>query len=75
MIAVPPDQLRPDTLLALIEEFVTRDGAVQGHRDTPLDVMVEAVRDQLKAGLVMIVVDEEDGTFTIVPKQPLTPGM
>jgi uncharacterized protein YheU (UPF0270 family) len=40
VIPVPPDNLRPNTLQVLIEGFVTRDGAVHGHSDTPLDVMV-----------------------------------
>jgi hypothetical protein len=42
MIPVPHGQLRPETLTALIEEFITRDGAVQGHAETPLHVRIEA---------------------------------
>ena len=40
---IPHEQLQPDTLYALIEEFVTRDGAVQGHGDTPLATKMQAV--------------------------------
>lgn len=75
MIAVPPDQLRPETLQVLLEEFVTRDGAVQGHQDQSLRQRVEAVRAQLQAGTVVIVFDEEDETCTMVSKEQLHPGL
>lgn len=70
MIDVPHDQLRPETLRDLIEEFVTRDGAVQGHTETPLQIQVEAVRRQLSAGTAKIVFDESSETWTIVPAAP-----
>jgi len=71
VIAVPPGQFRPETLQSLIEEFVTRDGAVHGHTDTPLNVMVAAIQRQLKLGEVVVVYDEETETYTIVPKEQL----
>jgi uncharacterized protein YheU (UPF0270 family) len=64
---VPHEQLQPDTLRALIEEFITRHGAVQGHEDVPMDRMIEQVTSQLKSGKVVIVFDEEDESCTIVP--------
>ena len=64
-IVVPYDRLRPDTLEALIEEFVTRDGAVQGHTDTPLHDRIESVRDQLVSGKAVIVFDEKARSCTI----------
>ena len=67
---VPHDQLRPETLLALIEEFVTRDGAVQGHIEAPLDQGVEAVQQQLDEGTIQIVFDEESETCTILVSHP-----
>jgi uncharacterized protein len=65
---VPHDALRPDTLDALIEEFVTREGAVHGHTETPVPVQIESVKRQLKSGKAVIVFDEESETCTIVPK-------
>jgi uncharacterized protein YheU (UPF0270 family) len=59
-------------LQSLIEEFVTRDGAVQGRADTPLNVMVAATQRQLKLGEVVVVYDEETETYTIVPKGQLS---
>jgi uncharacterized protein len=71
-IIVPPDQLAPSTLQALIEEFITRHGAVQGHTDVPLNVMVQAVRRQLKSGEAVIVFDEEEESCTITPREQRT---
>src|SRR5688572_4560567 len=62
---VPYDRLRPETLRALIEEFVTRDGAIHGHRDTPLRQHVASVRARLVSGEVVIVFDDEDESCTI----------
>lgn len=70
-VVVPHEQLQPETLLALIEEFITRDGAVHGHRDAPLDGMVESVKRQLRAGKIFIVFDEEDETCTLVPAEEM----
>ena len=63
---IPPDQLRPDTLHALIEEFVTRDGTRSGHREATMEEMVAAVHRQLSTGEVLIVFDEASETCTMV---------
>ena len=68
-IVVPHEQLQPETLRALIEEFITREGAVHGHRDAPLEAMVESVKRQLASGKVLIVFNGEDETCTIMPKE------
>jgi len=68
---IPYQELQADTLRALIEEFVTRDGAVQGHHDTPMDQKIALVMKQLKSGEVAIVFDPDDETCTIVPKNTL----
>jgi uncharacterized protein YheU (UPF0270 family) len=66
---IPHTQLQPETLTALIEEFVTRDGAVHGHHHTSLEEMIRAVRRQLETGKAEIVYDEETETCTIVVKE------
>ena len=65
-LIIPPSQLDPQTLNALIEEFITRDGAVHGHRDTPLEQSIAFVRKQLDSGLAQIVYDEESESCTII---------
>ena len=71
---VPHDHLRPETLLALIEEFVTRDGSVQGHAEMPLQQQVERVRRQLQSGKAVIVFHEQGETWTIIPVDQVKTG-
>ena len=71
MTIVPYDRLDPDVLDALIEEFVTRDGAVQGHTDTPITQKRASVLRQLKTGVAVIVFDEASESCTIMAKENL----
>ncbi|GAB6387006.1 YheU family protein [Stutzerimonas marianensis] len=57
---IPHDQLEPDTLTRLIEDFVTRDGTDNGD-ETPLNTRVERVRHALEKGLAVIVFDPDSG--------------
>jgi hypothetical protein len=68
---VPHNHLDRETLTALIEEFVTRDGALHGHVDTPVEAMVASVLRQLERCSVVIVFDEENETASIVTKEDL----
>ena len=69
MTIVPHDRLEPDVLKALIEEFVTRNGAVHGHTETSTEQKVAAVLRQLKSGSAVIVFEEASETCTIMPKE------
>jgi uncharacterized protein YheU (UPF0270 family) len=69
---VPPEELSPDTLRALVEEFVTRHGAVQGHAEVPIDTMISQVLSQIRTGKAFIVFDEKDETCSVVTKQELS---
>jgi len=57
---IPFEQLGTDTLNALIEEFVTRQGAVHGHSETPVDRMVAEVSEQIRSGRAVILYDEDN---------------
>ena len=67
-VHIPFEQLAPATLDALIEEFVTRDGAIHGHADDPLSGKIESIRNQLKSGEILIVFDEDSETCSFVRK-------
>jgi hypothetical protein len=69
MVLVPWQELAADTLAALIEEFVTRDGAEHGQREVPLERKVEQVRELLRSGKAVISFDEQEETVTIVLKE------
>lgn len=55
---IPHDQLEPDTLTRLIEDFVTRDGTDNGD-ETPLETRVTRVRRALDKGEAVIVFDPD----------------
>jgi uncharacterized protein YheU (UPF0270 family) len=51
--------------MALLEEFVTRDGTDYGEREISLATKVAQVQRQLDQGLLVIVYSEQDGSVTI----------
>ena len=63
---VPYTALKPETLLALIEEFVTRDTTDYGERERTLGDKVEDVMRQLRRGEARIVFDGASETINIV---------
>ncbi|MGH1462427.1 MAG: YheU family protein [Neptuniibacter sp.] len=68
---IPYDQLATDTLISLIEEFVSRDGTDYGEEETPLYKKVEQVKAQLVSGEAVILFSESTGQCNIVPKNKL----
>lgn len=64
-LRIPHDELPDDTLDALIEEFVTRDGT------NPAEAYhsIEQVKHLLDTGHVVITFDEESETCTILRKE------
>ena len=59
---VPPNTLKSDTLRALIEEYVTRDGTELSDADPKVEQVLRAIQ----AGRVEIHYDEDTGTTTII---------
>jgi len=67
-IEVPYEQVAPDTLRNLIQEFVSRDGADWAEAGCSLEDKVEQVLRQLKSKKARIVFDLQTRTANIVPK-------
>lgn len=65
-IEVPYDQIIPDTLKKMIEEFVSREWSSLTDEGYTLEDKVEQVRVQLKMGKVKVVFDFESGTANLV---------
>ncbi len=57
LIEVPASELAADTLQALIESFVLREGTEYGMQDVPLATKVAQVLRQLQRGEARIVFD------------------
>jgi len=69
MIEVPWDQLAADTLQALVEEFVSRDGTDYGEREIALSQKAEQVIYGIKRKQYVIVYDQEADSVQIVTAQ------
>ncbi len=65
-IEVPYDQIDPDTLRNMIEEFVSRDGADWDNAGCSLNDKVQQVLQQLKSKKVVVVFDHTSKTANLV---------
>jgi uncharacterized protein YheU (UPF0270 family) len=66
-VIVPYTELAGDTLRAVIEAFVLREGTDYGAREFDLEEKVAHVRSQLERGIAQIVYDPESESIDIVP--------
>ncbi|MCD4676308.1 MAG: YheU family protein [Desulfobacula sp.] len=65
-IKIPYNQLSPEALQGVIEEFVTRDGTDYGETEASLETKISQVLGQLKSGKAVIVFDQKTETCTIL---------
>jgi uncharacterized protein YheU (UPF0270 family) len=65
-VIVPVDQLEPETLNNLIEEFITRDSTDYGAVEVSLETKTFQVLNQLKSGKAVLVFDNHSETCTIL---------
>ncbi len=66
---IPHDQLQPDTLRALVEEFITREGTDYGAREFSLGEKVEQLLRQIERGQVYIIYSELHESCTLISKE------
>ncbi len=66
-VEVPYTSLNPETLRAVVEEYVTRAGTDYGWRERTLPEKVADVMRQLERGEAKIVFDAELGSVNILP--------
>jgi uncharacterized protein len=65
-VRLAPDDLKPETLLAVIESFVLREGTDYGAHETPLELKVAQVMKQLRRGEAHITFDPASGSVNVV---------
>ncbi len=71
-VVVPHRELEPETLRAVVESFVLREGTDYGEREYSLDEKVARVTRQLDRGDARIVFDPDSGSIDIqVVRLPL----
>ena len=70
-IRVSPDDLEPDTLRAVIESFVLREGTDYGLHEVSLEAKVAQVLMQLRRGEAHITFDPASNSVNVVPTSPI----
>nr|WP_320190744.1 YheU family protein [uncultured Desulfobacter sp.] len=65
-VKIPYDQLSPEALQSVVEEFVTRDGTDYGEIEVPLETKIAQVMAQLKSGKAVIVFDQKTESCTVL---------
>jgi hypothetical protein len=65
---IPWQNLDPETLRALVEEFVTRSGTDYGDKEISLETRVRQVQELLRTGKAKIVFDPETESCDIQEK-------
>jgi uncharacterized protein len=73
-VELSPDELSPDALRGLVEEFVSREGTDYGHVNRALEGKVAEVYRQLESGEARIVFDLESETASVVSARDLPPS-
>ena len=68
---IPWQELSPEALSGLVEEFVSREGTEYGEEEVSLADKVREVIAQLEAGTVVAVFDIEVGSASVVPVNDL----
>jgi len=66
---IPLEQLNADTLEAIIEDFILREGTDYGAIDTSKSDKVAQVRQQLEQGSALLVYSELHESVNILPKE------
>jgi uncharacterized protein YheU (UPF0270 family) len=65
-VEIPSDQLSPEALRGLVEQFVTRDGTDYGAIERSVEEKVAALSAQLASGEARIVYDPDTEAVNIV---------
>lgn len=69
LIEVPYEQLPPDTLHAVIEAFVLREGTNYGAPDVSLESQIEQVQAQLHNKSVLLVFDPDSESCSLITQR------
>jgi uncharacterized protein YheU (UPF0270 family) len=72
-VVVPHEQLPPQTLRAVIESFVLREGTEYGTREFTLEEKVAHVVGQLERGVAQVIFEPESQSVDIVMVNSKTP--
>ena len=63
---IPFEHIAPDTLINLIEEFITREGTDYGEVELSLEQKVDTLKAAIRVNDVLIVFDEASESVNLV---------
>lgn len=66
-LIIPFQELSPEALRGVVEEFVTRDGTDYGEFEIALETKIQQILNQLHAGKIVIMFDPKSETCNIIP--------
>ena len=72
---IPLDQLSPETLTAIIEGFILREGTEYGAEDVSKEAKISQVKKQLEQGSAVLVYSELHESINILPSDQFKAGM
>ncbi len=70
-IIIPPDEISPETLTNLLEEYITREGTDYGDVELSLAEKISRLRPQISRGDVLIIYDEHAQCINLVKREDL----
>lgn len=65
---IPLEQINEDTLIAIIEDFILREGTDYGEIDASKEDKIAQVKTQLQQGSAVIVYSELHESINILPR-------
>ncbi|AAZ24509.1 MULTISPECIES: YheU family protein [Colwellia] len=72
---IPLDQLSHETLTAIIEGFILREGTEYGAEDVSKEAKIAQVKKQLEQGSAVLVYSELHESINILPSDQFKVGM
>lgn len=72
---IPFNDINPETLLAILKEFVLREGTEYGAQDISVEEKIAQVKNQLTLGTAVLVYSELHETVNIIPADQFEAGM
>lgn len=72
---IPLEQLSNETLAAIIEDFILREGTEYGAEDISKQAKITQVKKQLEQGSAVLVYSELHESVNILPSDQFNEGM
>ncbi|NQY47862.1 MAG: YheU family protein [Colwellia sp.] len=72
---IPLEQLSNETLAAIIEDFILREGTEYGAEDISKQAKIAQVKKQLEQGSALLVYSELHESVNILPSDQFKAGM